>query len=273
MKNGVRSVIFVLALAATLVPLGHAQSAGQTRSNSAAIVRHDLDGVWAIRAATTTPRTAFECCLVDPRLRPPMTAWGQARFDAAVPSSRSPGPEGDRVIPGKENDPTLSCFPDGIPKILTSPEPFEIITIPGRVLMFFEKDHGWRQIWTDGRKLPEDPPELRFDGYSVGRWEGDTLIVESNGFNDKLWLDYYGDPHSEQLYLTERYQRLDKDTLSIQVTINDPKAYTKPWVGKPIRYSSRPRVEIGEWYCTIEDESRFSEKIRFPTFVGDGNKK
>src|SRR5215510_3890609 len=240
------------------------------------IVRHDLDGVWAIRPAPrtgATARTAFECCVVDPRLRPTMTPWGQARFDAAVPSSRSPGPEGDRVIPGKENDPTLSCFPDGIPKILTSPEPFEIITIPGRVLMFFEKDHGWRQIWTDGRKLPEDPPELRFDGYSVGRWEGDTLIVDSNGFNDKLWLDYYGDPHSEELRLTERYQRLDKDTLSIQVTINDPKAYTKPWVGKPIRYSSRPRVEIGEWYCTIEDESRFSEKIRFPTFVGDGNKK
>src|SRR5204863_278388 len=81
---------------------------------------------------------------------------------------------------------------DGIPKILTSPEPFEIVTIPGRVLMFFEKDHGWRQIWTDGRKLPADPPELRFDGYSVGRWEGDTFIVESSGFNDKLWLDYYG---------------------------------------------------------------------------------
>jgi hypothetical protein len=117
------------------------------------------------------------------------------------------GPEGDRVIPGKENDPTLSCFPDGIPKILTSPEPFEIITVPGRVLMFFEKDHGWRQIWTDGRKLSDDPPELRFDGYSVGRWEGDTFIVDSNGFNDKLWLDYYGDPHSEQLHLTERYQR------------------------------------------------------------------
>ena len=115
--------------------------------------------------------------------------------------------------------------------------------------------------------FPTIPPELRFDGYSVGRWEGDTFVVESNGFNDRLWLDYYGDPHSEELHLTERYQRLDKDTLSIQVTIDDPKAYTKPWVGKPIRFSLRPRVEIGEWYCTIEDESKFSEKIRFPTFV------
>jgi len=272
MKNVNRRVISALTLAVALATMGEAQST-QTRSNNSASTRRDLDGVWAIRPATTTPRTAFECCLVDPRLRPPMTPWGQARFDAAVPSSRSPGPEGDRVVPGKENDPTLSCFPDGIPKILTSPEPFEIISVPGRVLMFFEKDHGWRQIWTDGRKLLDDPPELRFDGYSVGRWEGDAFIVESNGFNDKLWLDYYGDPHSEQLHLTERYQRLDKDTLSIQVTINDPKAYTKPWVGKPIRYSLRPRVEIGEWYCTIEDEGRFSEKIRFPTFVGDGNKK
>jgi len=94
----------------------------------------------------------------------------------------------------------------------------------------------------------------------------------------------YGDPICEKsrfqiaksLFssaVRERYQRLDKDTLSIAVTVDDPKAYTKPWVGKPIRYSLRPRVEIGEWYCTIEDENRFNEKIRFPTFVtGDGKK-
>ena len=272
MRSALHRVIGSLVLVTAVAPAGLAQSnrpSGQanTSNTASSAVRHDLDGVWAVRVATTTPRTAFECCLVDPRLRPPMTAWGQARFDAAVPSSRSPGPEGDRVIPGKENDPALTCFPDGIPKILTSPEPFEIISIPGRVLMFFEKDHGWRQIWTDGRKLSEDPAELRFDGYSIGRWDGDAFVVESNGFNDRLWLDYYGDPHSEVMRLTERYQRVDKDTLSIAVTIDDPKTYTKPWVGKPIRFSLRPRVEIGEWYCTIEDENKFNEKIRFPTFV------
>ena len=95
--------------------------------------------------------------------------------------------------------------------------------------------------------FPKTPRNCDSTAILSARWEGDTFIVESNGFNDKLWLDYYGDPHSEELHLTERYQRLDKDTLSIQVTINDPKAYTKPWVGKPIRYSLRPRVEIGEW--------------------------
>ena len=284
MRTGCRHLLATLAIVATFAPgmLGQGNAArggggradagrqaGRGQAAGAAAVRHDLDGVWFIKTATTTPRTAFECCVVDPRLRPPMTAWGQARFDAAVPSSRSPGPEGDRVVPGKENDPTLACFPDGIPKILTSPEPFEIISVPGRVLMFFEKDHGWRQIWTDGRKLPADPPELRFDGYSVGRWEGNTFIVDSSGFNDKLWLDYYGDPHSEELKLTERYQRVNQDTMTIAVTIDDPKAYTKPWVGKPINFGLRPNIEIGEWYCTIEDEGRFSEKIRFPTFTGD----
>jgi len=271
--RGIASLLIVTGAWASLLAQSGRQPRQDAKANAASsTVRHDLDGVWAVRPARNTPRLAFECCLVDPRLRPPMTAWAQARFDAAIPSSRSLGPEGDRVIPGKENDPTLSCFPDGIPKILTSPEPFEIITIPGRVLMFFEKDHGWRQIWTDGRKLSDDPPELRFDGYSVGRWQGETFIVESNGFNDKLWLDYYGDPHSDQMRLTERYQRVDKETLSIAVTIDDPKAYTKAWVGQPIHYSLRPRVEIGEWYCTIEDEGRFGEKIRFPTFNPDSNK-
>jgi len=277
MRGGFRPVgvplVIVMAIASIATAQPKRQSGVVKKATTAAspTVRHDLDGVWAVKVATTNPRTTFECCLVDPRLRPPMTAWGQARFDAAVPSSRSPGPEGDRVVPGKENDPALSCFPNGIPKILTSPEPFEIISVPGRVLMFFEKDHGWRQIWTD-RKLPQDPPEQRFDGYSVGRWEGDTFVVESAGFNDRLWLNYYGDPHSEEMRLTERYQRLDKDTLSIAVTIDDPKAYTRPWVGKPIRYSLRPRVEIGEWYCTLEDENRFNQKVRFPTFVTEGKK-
>ena len=198
------------------------------------------------RTKTENVFSAYETVSATPR--PPMTAWGQARFDAAVPSSRSPGPEGDRVIPGKENDPTLACFPDGIPKILTSPEPFEIITIANRVLMFFEKDHGWRQIWTDGRKLPADPPELRFDGYSVGRWEGDTFVVESSGFNDNVWLDNAGRPATEQLKVTERFVRKNFGQMEIQITIDDPKAYTKPWsVTQQLAFQAD--TELLEYIC------------------------
>ena len=128
--------------------------------------------------------------LLDQHLRPPFTPWGQSKFDAAVPSL------GPRAIPGKENDPDLHCYPDGIPQILTAPEPFQIVTTKKQMLMFFEKYHGWRQIFIDGRKLPEDAIPT-YDGYSVGHWEGDTLVVQSVGFNDKIWLDYLGDPRSD----------------------------------------------------------------------------
>ena len=209
---------------------------------------HNLSGVWIGKSDGKSA--------VDTRLRPPMTPWAQARFDAAVPTL------GPRDVPGKENDPILHCNPDGIPKLLGVPQPFEIIQIPGRMLMFFEHNRHWRTIWTDGRKLPDDP-DPTWMGNSVGRWEGDTLVVESNGFNDIPWLDFYGDPHSDAMHLTERYRRVDRNTLEIAVTINDPKAYTKVWVNPPKGYNLKS-WEIGEHYCVIEEEAAYENKIRLP---------
>jgi hypothetical protein len=191
-----------------------------------------------------------------------MTPWGKSRFDATVPSV------GPRAIAGKENDPALQCYPDGIPKILTSPEPFEIDMLPNKVLMLFEKDHGWRQIWTDGRKPPEELVP-GYDGYSTGKWDGDTFVVTSTGFNDKIWIDYQGDPRSESLTLTERYQRLDHNTLSISVTVDDPKSFTKPWVSQPRLYVLKPEWEISEYYCTPEDAVKFDKDVRLPVATAD----
>src|SRR6058998_2256413 len=129
----------------------------------------DLSGVWINK------RDGKQ--LIDEKFRPPMTPWAQARFDAAVPTL------GPRVIAGKENDPILRCNPDGIPKLLGVPQPFEIVQTAKRVFMFFEHNRHWRTIWTDGRKLPDDP-DPSWMGSSVGRWNGNTLIVESIGFND-----------------------------------------------------------------------------------------
>src|ERR1043166_5807510 len=134
---------------------------------------HDLNGLWMTASGLNSGTQ-----IVDPNTHPPLTAWGQARFDASFPSL------GPRDVPGKENDPILRCDPDGVPKILGSPHPFEIFMLPDRMLQIYEKHHDWREIWTDGRKLAEDPPQLTWNGYSVGRWEGDTFVVESNGFND-----------------------------------------------------------------------------------------
>ncbi len=106
--------------------------------------------------------------------------------------------------------------------------PFKIIETPGLVIVLYEAFSLYRQIFTDGRELPKDP-NPSWLGYSVGKWEGDTLVVDSIGFNDKTWLDQLGYPHSDALHVTERFHRRDLGHMELQITIHDPKMYTKPW--------------------------------------------
>ena len=110
-----------------------------------------------------------------------------------------------------------------------TPFPFQIFQTPDRVLFVFEgATHIWRQIVTDGRPHAADP-NPSFLGDAVGHWEGDTLVVDTIGFNGKTWLDQTGKPTTEALHVTERYRRKSFGTMEIQITIDDPKAYTKPW--------------------------------------------
>lgn len=261
MKEAIFSVIGVL-LIALVSSAANAQAAGlaadqQPNSQSAApFSPHDLNGLWMTASGLTAGQQ-----LVDPNAHPPFTPWGQMRFDASYPSL------GPRDVPGKENDPILRCDPDGVPKILGSPHPFEIFMLPDRMLQIFEKHHDWREIWADGRELPKDPPQLSWNGYSVGKWEGDTFVVDSVGFNDTPWLDYYGDPHSAAMHLTEYYKRLDHDTLSISVTIDDPKAYTAVWVGKPHLFKLKQNWVLQEYHCINEELSQYDKDIRFPSGV------
>ena len=217
---------------------------------------HDLSGVWMQYPDGPAPGVPGMNA-IDQRFRPPFTPWGQARFDAARPM------QGPTAVAGQENAPTLHCDPDGPPRVLNLPNPFEIIQIPGRVLMFFELGHVWRTIWTDGRALPKDP-DPSWLGYSVGKWEGDTFVVDTIGFNDKLWVDVYGSPRSDRMHLTERYRRLNHDTLEMQITMDDPKAYTKIWVNPPKLHKLEPTWEIAEWFCVIEEENAYSDTIRKP---------
>lgn len=110
---------------------------------------------------------------------------------------------------------------------LTSPRPVAIATV-AIVALLFASSSEFRQIFTDGRPLPDDPQPSWY-GYSSGRWEGDTLIVETNGLRDGLWADFYGSPLTDQARMTERFRRPNYGTLQIQVTLSDPKAYTRPW--------------------------------------------
>jgi hypothetical protein len=226
---------------------------------AAAALSHDLSGVWMQYPEGDIPG-APGMNGVNEHYRPPLTAWGQARFDAASPNV------GSKAVAGKEANSTVSCEPSGPPQVLILPNPFEIVQVPGRMFMFFEAEHIWRTIWTDGRSLPKDP-NPSWLGYSVGKWDGDTFVVETIGFNDKEWVDVSGNPRSEQTHLTERYRRLNHDTLEIQIIIDDPKSYTKVWVSPPKLHKLEPGWEIAEWFCVVDENKAYDEVVRKPAGV------
>jgi hypothetical protein len=187
-----------------------------------------------------------------------MTPWGQAKYDAAKPGM------GPRAVP-LGNDPMLICDPLGYPRWLGYSYGMEFIQLPDRVIQFFELYHTFRTIWTDGRVLPTaaDDAEPRYLGYAVGRWDGDTFVVDSTGFDDRSWLDTQGHQHSDQMRLEERYQRASYDTLEVTYTIDDPKTYTKPWVNSgTMRLAAG--TEIGEYFCVPSQEEEYKRLVREP---------
>jgi hypothetical protein len=146
-------------------------------------------------------------------------------------------------------DPESRCFPPGVPRIYLHRYPFEILQVKDRVLLFYEYDHFVRQVWTDGRKHPaEEELDHTWSGHSIGHWDGDTLVVDTVGLNDKTWLDNAGHPHSDALHVVERMRRTAPDALQIDFTFEDPKAYTKPWTGRKV-FRSKPGWQIAEQVC------------------------
>ena len=143
------------------------------------------------------------------------------------------------------------CLPWG-PNYSTSPRRAKVVQTPGLILML-DEDLTYRQIFLDGRQLEKDP-NPSWMGYSVGRWDGDTLVVESFGFNDRTWLDRNGHPHTGALRTTERYRRRDFGHLDIEVTLNDPGAYSRPWT-VALRAELTPDTELLEYVCN-ESPSR-----------------
>jgi hypothetical protein len=148
--------------------------------------------------------------------------------------------------------PTSRCFPPGVPLMQAVPAPFKIVQTPKLVVILYEGWTIYRQIFTDGRGLPKDP-NPSWLGYSVGSWNGDTLVVETAGLNDKSWLDLTGHPHSEALHVFERFHRSDLGRMEIQITIDDPSAYRKPWTVTEGTHLL-PDTELLEFICNENEK-------------------
>lgn len=211
----------------------------------------DLNGIWG--------NNGVELNVVVP----PFTAKGKAMYDATRAEETAEG-----VAISNSKDGMLICDPLGYPRWFAYNYGFQFVVLPDRVLQFFELGHTWRDIWTDGRTLPDDPPAPRWLGYAVGRWEGDTFVVESNGYDDRSWIQEdrrdrrWGFPHSDQMRVVERYKRTSFGTLEAELTVIDPEVYKKPWTTKAVIQLS-PGTELGEYMCVpSETEAYNADKLR-----------
>ena len=163
-----------------------------------------------------------------------------------------------------EDDPEALCLPFGIPR--GAPYPWRMVQTPTHYFILYEGNiHSYRQIFMDGRKHPDDPDPTWY-GHSIGRWEKDTLVVDTVGFNDKFWFDYLGHPHTEQLHTVERFRRTDLGNIDIEVTLEDPGSYAKPFttVG---RARIQPGDELIEYICqeNNQDIGHLSGRTYLPT--------
>ena len=206
----------------------------------------DLSGVWM-----PDTRTLQDLALGVPNGDIPYQPWAVQTLKDRANGAR-----------GKE-DPAASCVP-GMPKLIVLPYPYKIMQMPGVTVILYEGFTTFRQIFTDGRELPRDA-QPSWLGYSTGKWEGDTFVVDTIGINDRTWMDNAGRPHSDALHTVERYRRPSVGSLEVTLTIDDPKAYTRAWTVN----TGSSRLILGqdllEYVCT--ENNRDVEHL-----FGDGKK-
>jgi len=159
-----------------------------------------------------------------------------------------------RTAENSKDNPDAHCLPMGLMQLHEHPQPRKIIQTPGVILIIYEANSGLRQIFTDGRSLPPKDVDPWWYGYSVGKWDGDTLVVETTGFRDDVWLDVNGSPLTESGKMIERFRRPNYGSLEIEVTVDDPKAYTKPFPAK-VSQRNMPATALLEFICQENEKS------------------
>ncbi len=210
----------------------------------------DLSGNWLIAPGKSSWDPSDEAGKNPEQM--PMTPWARAKLKAARP------PFGANETFENTNDPVQRyCDPPGLTRLYTYPWQFTIVQTPGAVYLLYEYFHIWRVVaMNQAHNTDVDSTWL---GDSVGKYEGDTLVIDTIGLNDKSWLDQVGHPHSDKLHTIERLRRVDHDTLQLELTVDDPTAYTKVLTSKRLfKWSSFP---LGETMCSLSETQAFQKNI------------
>ena len=227
--------------------------------------KRDLSGAWV------GPGTTIKS---DPM--PPMTPAGQARFKQNKPYP--PAGPGQAQAELASNDPFITCDPLGFPRNLyahavTMRGGMLFGSAPNRMLIAYEQQRVWREIWLDGRALPakvdvRGAPESRYYGYSVGHWENDnTFVIDTTGVDERPWLDEVGHPRSSSAHIQERYTRVDQYNLQLTATIDDPKFYTKPWIFMRGSFYWMKNQEFAETICIPSEGIEYRDTLAKPSGI------
>ncbi len=227
------------ALAFFLLPSVAASKDGRPAKTTSGFSARDLSGVWVGNEDADTFSTG----------ELPLKPWAAEKFRTVKPGY---GPHASAL----SNDPLQDCLPPGVPRILLVPFPMQIAQIPGEVVMLFEYDHYVRHIYMNRREHPKGL-QATWMGDSIGHWDANTFLVDTIGLTEKSWLDQVGHPHSDDLHVVERIRRIDRETLEDDLTMDDPKAYTRPWTGKRV-FKLRPGWHLMEYICEdhMDDSGR-----------------
>jgi hypothetical protein len=246
----------------------------------------DLSGIWTIRGHRSISANV-----------PPMTPEGEARLNANKPTrgrflgeplnGEHPGFVRAVPVPAMGNDPAHRCNPNGFPRLLLDPEPVEFVQTPGRLLQLFQWERTLRELWTDGRAVPSgenlDNLGPAWYGHTAGGWEGNTLVLNTVGLDDRAWIDIFGFPKSTEARIEERYTRTGPDAIELRMTLYDPKFYKEPWVSDVKRFTrvKREDTTFFGWYglfsgltegicAPLNEVDSYNTLFRDPTNKGVG---
>lgn len=251
-------------------PWGRPVSSPVAAQKSAPAPRHDISGIWQVEGVDEFGFRGVLGLIGAPAMpsdgyaehEPPYTKEGLEAYHRNKP------PIGINAVPAAQtNDPVKVCDPPGFPRDdLNKLALTQLLQTDLQVVILYPRDKHWRIIWADGRELPKDP-DATWDGYSTGKWVDDTtFVVQTNGTDERTWLDAVGRPHSDALRVEERFHRVDHDHLELTVTIDDPQMYSKPWmaVDKQSLRLLPPDSSMPETRCSPSEMANYDSLISNP---------